>query len=128
VDGGVFSDKHASRLVHLIQRYGTPTISVEVINLSKFPIVVDEVGLCERDTSKERAPFLQPLLTDGKTWPLRLEPRASATVLSNGDHAASYPFTPRTRGYATTACDTVKTGDSGALRKWVEASKQFKTA
>jgi len=125
--GGVFNDKHASRLVHLLETYGPPTISVEVINLSKFPIVVDEVGLCESDTSKERAPFLQPILTDGQKWPLRLEPRASATVLSSGDHALSYPFTSRTRGYAATACDTIKTGDSGALRKWMETSKQFRT-
>ena len=48
--------RSSMKIGELIDRYGIPRMGVEVINLSKFPITLDEVGLCEGNIEKrERA-------------------------------------------------------------------------
>src|SRR5690242_10105705 len=51
---------HASpRTREVISEFGMPTLGVEIINLSKFPVTITEVGLCEGTMKIERAPFHQ---------------------------------------------------------------------
>lgn len=55
------------------------TLSLEIINLSKFPITVDEVGLMP-SWSRRRMALVTPIIMDGGTWPRKLEPRESVMV------------------------------------------------
>src|SRR5512146_501897 len=59
-------------------------MSIEIINLSTFPMTVDEVGVLYHGTNK-RAPVLQPVLNDGGAWPRRLDPRSAVTAYLDPD-------------------------------------------
>jgi hypothetical protein len=116
--GGFLSDSLGARLPEFLREYGAPFISADVINLSKFPITISEIGLCEGGVKPRRAAFLNPtLVEDGRTWPMRLEPR-EAGMLVSGEDAANYPFTSRTRLYVMTACDKTVLATSKALGAW----------
>ena len=99
---GVLSARQGDQLLKLFNSYGAPTASIEVVNLSKFPITIDEVGFCEVDLNRNRAraPFFQPRTVNGTSLPSRLEPREAITLLSTDGHATSYKFTSKTRAYA----------------------------
>lgn len=97
---------------------GAPSVAVEVVNLSKFAIVISEVGL--REGRWARAVLTRPILLHGEEWPKRLEPRESVTAYFDVSTSRDYQFTSRTRAYATTACDFTKAATSGALKEWTE--------
>ncbi|WP_126173457.1 hypothetical protein [Altericroceibacterium xinjiangense] len=89
---------------------------IEVTNLSAFALTISEVGfLHNRPVSSTPARIVvsDPVVTDGKPYPRRLEPREQVTVY----------FDPRTippgkrlwRAYAKTACGELKHGGSPAL-------------
>lgn len=86
-------------------RGGSPTI--EVINLSAFPITIAEVGLSLLGTASR---FVIPA-TD---LPKRLEPRESIDI--SATECVGFPKTAR-RAYATTQCNHTRYGDSIVLRE-----------
>ncbi len=88
--------------------------SVEVTNLSAFAVTVYDVGVFYHGTDK-RAPFVQPFLADGGSWPRRLEPRSSVTIY--GQRPESLPGHRIKCAYAKTECGVTKTGNSPALRQ-----------
>jgi hypothetical protein len=101
------------------------TLSIEVINLSKFPVTVDEVGLRPR-WSKRRFVLVNPVLPDEKPWPRKLEPRESVTVPFDFMQLVACPQLPSaTHAYATTICGTTCYGGSGALREFVRVIKHL---
>lgn len=56
-------------------------VCVEVINLSSFPVTISEIGFGRR---KDLRHFMYlPTLTNGKTWPPRLEARESVTAFGS---------------------------------------------
>ncbi|THF61974.1 hypothetical protein [Pseudothauera rhizosphaerae] len=99
--------------------YPPDTLSVEVVNLSKFPVTVDEIGLRSR-WRKTRLVLVNPVLADRGPWPRKLEPRESVTAsfdltsLIDSDHLPSV-----THAYATTICGSTCLGESGALKELV---------
>lgn len=89
-------------------------MSIEIINLSTFPMTVDEVGVLYRGTNK-RAPVLQPVLNDGGAWPRRLEPRSAVTAYLDPDWIQ---YRQKIRcAYAMTACGLTFEGRSPALEQ-----------
>jgi hypothetical protein len=75
-----------------------PTISVEVVNLSKFPVTIEEIGLCEvspRRYRRQAVAILPPVLQGG-TLPRRVEAREAATALFALSVSVEYGFTRRT--------------------------------
>lgn len=99
------------------------TLSLEIINLSKFAVTVDEVGL-KRSWPRRRAALATPIIRDGHPWPRKLEPRESvivhfdATQLLGLDRIGSVK-----RAYASTVCGTTCYGSSGALRDFIRIAK-----
>jgi hypothetical protein len=107
----------AEKLARLFEQYGLPVAAIEVINLSKFAIVVDEVGFCYSLPDKgERAPFIKPYIIPDLTSPFRLEPRAALTA-----YAVGITITSLREGmnvaYVKTSCDTTKTIKSKSFVK-----------
>jgi hypothetical protein len=104
------------RPAHAIPFGGAPQhigMSITVTNLSAFAVTVNEAGLLLRRTT-ERAPIFTPILTDGGSWPRRLEPRSSVTIFaqrpSQHQHRITY-------AYATTECGVTRKGSSPALKQ-----------
>lgn len=90
------------------------TFCVEVVNLSAFPVSICDVGVFYRGT-KQRGSVIQPVFSDGGTWPRRLEPRSSITVYSQTPE--SYPGHKIKCAYARTQCGYTRTGNSPALKQ-----------
>ena len=99
------------------------SLSLEVINLSKFSVTVDEVGLRAR-WDRNRLVLVNPIVPDEKPWPRKLDPRESVTIHFNLTNLIESPRFPTVvRAYATTACGTTCFGTSGALRDLVRHVK-----
>ena len=78
---GLISASSAAALQTLLKARELPTVSIEVINLSKFPVTVSEIGLCEGHL-KKRAPFIKAQIVKGEDLPRRLEPREAVPCLA----------------------------------------------
>jgi hypothetical protein len=94
------------------------TFSLEITNLSGFPVTVEEAGVFYKGT-KKRGAFIQPLVGDGGPWPRRLDSRSSVTLYTETPDS-----TPDLRircAYVKTQCGVTKTGNSPALRQISDA-------
>jgi hypothetical protein len=98
-------------------RSGDWTLSIDVVNLSAFPVTVDEVGL--ELVTKQHLVNTPTTTANGGALPVRLEPREALTVLC-------YPelkLHPRLRevraAYVRCQCGTVRYGTSPALKQLV---------
>lgn len=88
--------------------------SIEVVNLSAFPVTVVHTGFTLKGT-KVRAVAI-PLTVDGKPWPRRLEAREAVSVYCRP--LESMAADPRIRAaYAQLASGEVITGRGPALAK-----------
>jgi hypothetical protein len=100
--------------------------SIEVINLSTFPLTITEVGVLLVGT-KKRGAVVHPVLIDGGDWPRRLEPRSAVSAL-----LLSHAFDKETNdircAYAKTSCDSLFKGHSKALAQVAKEHKQAKRA
>lgn len=100
---------------HAMAPSGAILFSIEVINLSTFPVTVKEVGL-DLPGDPGRGAVGMPILPDGKPWPRRLEAREAVTVLC--DPLASFPAGTRVgKAYARLASGEERRGSSPALRQ-----------
>lgn len=99
------------------------SLSLEIINMSRFAVTIDEVGL-KPSWSQGRLALAVPIITDGKPWPRKLEPRENVVVyfdviqLLGLENIGSV-----SRAYATTTCGTTCYGSSGALRDFVRIAR-----
>lgn len=94
------------------------SFAIEGINLSAFPVTIDEVGFEIKGqgvTKRSRAVVAYPELPDGKPWPRRLEPREDVSACLSVAHLSIYRGKKIGRAYATTACDVTRYGSSPAL-------------
>ncbi len=92
-------------------------LRIEVINLSGFPVTIEEVGFTRRfrglRTNRWAVP--QPLFFDNRPWPRRLEARDSFQAYVQIDQLVGH--SDFGRAYAMTACGRVRYGSSQVLRK-----------
>jgi len=113
--GGVLSTSDGDRLEQHMAEFGMPRLAVEIVNLSKFSVIIDEVGLKNKTMRARRAVLPQPILPPNKTWPATLAARESITTyFAEGEalHLAS-----NARAYAQTSCGVTAFGTSAALRR-----------
>lgn len=98
-------------LTHRDKLLPSPTMAIEVVNLSAFPVTISSVGLKLRDG--RRLAWLDPIVVDGKPWPRRLDARESVTVCQPIQKLPSNV----TKAYATTACGEERFGTSPAFKE-----------
>lgn len=99
------------------------TLSLEIINLSKFAVTVDEVGLLSTRT-RARMALVTPIILDGNPWPRKLEPRESVVVQFDATKLLGLERIGSVRrAYASTVCGTTCYGTSGALREFIRIAK-----
>ncbi len=98
--------------------HGQSMFSIEVVNLSNFPITISEVGFTMDGNSlkRPRAAVVQPILIDGLPWPRRLEPREAVSVYMDPSHMIESSARIG-RAYARTACGEARFGSSEALEQ-----------
>jgi hypothetical protein len=125
---GILGSTSGRNLAELMDRFGAPSIGIEVVNLGKFPVTISEVGLREGRwlVAASRAALTMPLLPHGDKWPKKLEPRESVTAYFDVSASRDYIFTTRTRAYATTACDVTRVGTSDALKEWAAVHRRHR--
>lgn len=103
---------------HAIPIGGAPEnlqFCIEVVNLSAFPVTVSEAGIFYRGTDK-RSVIPNPVTSDGKPFPRRLESRSALTLYS--EKPRSIVNGKRMRcAYVKTDCGVVVKGNSPAFRQ-----------
>ena len=96
---------------------GPDHVCSEVVNLSTFPLTINEVGFKLSGTTRRLA-ITDPILVDGGPWPRRLEPRSSVTVYAPAGIEHQPAFGHVADVYATTDCGETHTGSARAARGW----------
>ncbi len=91
------------------------TLCIEVINLSTFPVTINEIGVLFHKTD-ERGVIINPIIADGEKFPRRLEPRMSFTAYADPTAFLSEPNFKIKCAYAKTDCGNQITGNSPALK------------
>ena len=87
---------------------------IGITNLSAFPVTISDAGVLFKGTDS-RGCIVNPIFTDGGSWPRRLEPRSSITVYSQipvGKNGHKIKC-----AYAKTQCGVEVEGNSGALKQ-----------
>ncbi|HUU86110.1 MAG TPA: hypothetical protein VM243_21645 [Phycisphaerae bacterium] len=93
--------------------------AIHVVNLSSFAVTISEVGLGRRDGGL-RTVFAFPELSDGRSWPVRLESREAVTAFCDPP-PTPLPSPLRDRvAYAATDCGVVKYGTSPGFDRFVD--------
>jgi hypothetical protein len=100
-----------------------PRVSIDVTNLSMFPVTVSQIGFLFHD-STNCGVLLQPIMLDGGTFPRRLEPRTSFSVMCDPTQHLEPAFASIRCAYVKTDCGVTVEGNSPALRQMVQAAKQ----
>lgn len=114
------SPAHAIAVPH-----GEDMFSIEVTNLSTFPLTLCEVGFTDDSNTikkRNRIAAIDPLLLDKKPWPRRLESRESVSVFFKPSfHELRAKRMGLGKAYARFQCGEVAYGDSPALQQLREA-------
>jgi hypothetical protein len=97
---------------------GSPTLCIDITNLSSFPVTISEVGLRYRG-SKKRGTLTSPILFDQGGFPRRLEPRSTFTVFFHPSSLVDGTLQNARTAYAETDCGEIVEGSSLILDKLV---------
>ncbi|RZF31330.1 hypothetical protein EVC45_02435 [Paraburkholderia sp. UYCP14C] len=89
-------------------------IRIQVVNLSQFPVYVNEVGVMPRDPADAAIKFLAP---DGLPFPFELKPRQSVRLLPAENNFMRVGAGRFRYAYARTACGRTRTGTSPSLQQ-----------
>ena len=97
----------------------TTGLAIDVCNLSKFPVVIHEIGFVlgrPRGKLPRRVPIPEQRIFSGRQGPLKIEPRDSASMafFVNGMEGRDI-----TRAYALTSTGEIAFGTSGALKQFI---------
>jgi len=87
------------------------------VNLSAFPITISDAGFGR--TAQGRHVFIRPEVTQGKTWPARLEPREAVTVFGRVGDNLDPAVMSKPVAYAETDCGVIQYGTSPIFRDYV---------
>ncbi len=109
------------RPAYAIGSNGQTLFSIEIVNLSNFPVTASEVGFTMNGNSihKPRAAVISPIILDGGSWPRRLEAREAVSVYFDPRYLAG-SGRKIGRAYARTACGEVGYGMSEAAKQLQE--------
>ena len=98
---------------------GGAAVSIEAVNLSTFPVTVEEVGFAPagaRGKRPRRLVVMEPIFVDQKPWPRRLEPREAVTAYVSPDYLAG-AAEMLGKAYVRTSCGEIAFGVTPALRQ-----------
>jgi len=101
-------------------------LSIQVVNLSSFPVRVVEIGLEPGNTPKSKLTILSPMTADSGPWPRRLESREGVTIICPPDLLSNPELTHVKRAYVRTECGTMCRGSTPALRQYVSEVRNQK--
>lgn len=90
---------------------------LEVINLSEFSVVIEDVGFLLKGGRHGTIATVQGIESNG-SLPLRLEPRSSYSKWFYADQETT-DWREVRKAYARTQCGTEATGTSGALNQLI---------
>ena len=90
-------------------------LSIDVVNLSAFPVTVSEIGVFYKGTNK-RSVIPTPITSDGGAFPRRLEPRSAVTLYSERPRSVVDGHRMKCV-FAKTDCGVVRKGNSPAFRQ-----------
>lgn len=97
---------------------GWSGLSVDVVNLSNFPVTITEVGFTlGKSLSRlpRRAPIPSHAIMHGPSLPVVLQPHDALDIVFSCDWVGTLPIH---RAYALTATGKFARGNSGALRQF----------
>jgi hypothetical protein len=89
--------------------------AVEVINLSSFPISVSAVGFGTRGKNGRHI-IVQPEVSDGRSWPVRLESREAVVFFAQVGEPLPSSVRKHPYAFVETDCGEVRWGSSPILR------------
>ncbi len=95
--------------------------SIEVVNLSTFPLTISEVGFGTR--KRHRQVVMKPMITNDQTLPYRLEPRTSVLIHAHLQAKFNPELLKNNSAFAVTDCGAVKFGSSPIFRQFVRSLK-----
>jgi hypothetical protein len=103
--------------MHAFFTNGDYRLSIEVINLSAFPVTITHFGFMLRGTTAHMQ-FI-PDFPGGERLPIRLEARAAVTALlaSGAEQTDNFPLVKS--AYVKTACGRTVEGRSRALTSFI---------
>ena len=99
-------------------------LSIEVINLSKFPVTISNMGF--QTNSAKRVIIPDPIFGDKGNLPMRIESRTSATGLCYLNIIGSEKIKMITKAFVETECGNLFYGDSKILKDIGKHYKSFK--
>lgn len=97
---------------------------IEVINMSYFPVTINQVGFKLNDRPDS---FIidQPIIKDNGTWPRKLERRDSISLYCSLSDLINSPRSISIKNaFAETTCGKTRTGTSVALKKLADFIKE----
>lgn len=98
----------------LAENPDTYEIRIQVVNLSQFPVYLNEVGVIPRDPHDATIKFVAPT---GLRFPIELKARESVRLLPAGDDHMPVSAGRFRCAYAKTACGRTRTGTSPSLQQ-----------
>lgn len=87
------------------------SLAIEVLNLSAFPVTIDEIGMTTAGNG--RLSFFGAVTKDQASLPIRVESRDSITLYTKS--YATTEFAKARQAFAETACGTRVLGESPAI-------------
>lgn len=93
---------------------------VEVINLSRFAVTVDEVGW---PYIGGKGVLVKPDTAKGQEFPARLEPREAVTLYGARNEEIDVRRLKRPKAFATTACGVTRYGSTPLFREHIRQLK-----
>jgi hypothetical protein len=98
---------------------GFTGLSIDVVNLSHFPVTVTEIGLTlddDRGSLPRRMPIPEERIVNGIQAPTKLERGESKSISFLADNLEPYRIR---RAYTLTSSGTIFRGTSGALKQFI---------
>jgi len=94
-------------------------VLIEVINLGFYAVTITEVGI---DLEGDRRLALHHCYSGNTSLPMRLEPRASLTMLAGNETDKNLPLIRSSKAFARTACGLNIKGTSPFLKATIKNS------
>ena len=124
-----FCDKHFNVETGALR---PSALAVQVLNRSKFPVQLGEIGLLPSRWSswrKTKFAVVSPRILEGGTLPRWIESRGSVTIVFDTMKLLEgMDVTLVAAAYATTTCGKLERGKSGALREFVRLFKSSQSS
>jgi hypothetical protein len=119
----VVADRMNETTASLLDENTPYRLCIEVTNLSAFPLTISDAGF--GNINEPHMAIMNPELTTGKSWPVRLESRESVTIHWKIGKNLDLKRLNTLLAYVVTDCGKVKYGDSPIFKKYVSLLRNY---